>query len=177
MADSSDLWIPFGRLTRAHGIRGELRLSHHNPEEPFPPEIHRVRLRRENGVPRLMTVVRSRPANTGTLLTFTGVGDRNAASELTGAEVEVAAADLPELAVGEFFLHELLGVEAQTESGTELGVVKRIQSNRGQDLICIETSNGELLVPLADETVYALDRVNRRVTLRLPEGLAEGLVE
>ncbi len=173
MSGTPDLWIPFGKLGRAHGVRGELRLVHHNTAEAFPAKVTRVRLCAEGAAPRVVPLARARSVHEGTLVTFEEVTDRDGASALAGVELEVAASDLPPLDEGEFYLFELIGAQAVDEAGEELGRVARIANLRGNDVMALVHEGGELWVPLGDETVQALERAERRVILRLPEGLVE----
>ena len=43
----------------------------------------------------------------------------------------------------------------------------------GTPILQVETSSGELLVPLAEDICTRIDVVGRRIDVRLPEGLAD----
>ena len=167
------VWIPFGRLTRAHGVRGELRLVPHNRDDDFPRGIERVRIEVKSTGPQVVEVERVRSTSGAVLITFGGVEDRNSAAALAGAELCLAKEDLPSLSDGEFYLHELVGLRAVDEDSEDLGIVAAINEVQGRDLIVIVSPHGERLLPLTDDTVQQLDRSGGLATVRVPPGLWE----
>ncbi len=50
-----------------------------------------------------------------------GVGSREAAQALTGGEVRVDRSELPPTAPGEFYWHDLMGLDALSRDGAPLG--------------------------------------------------------
>ena len=50
-APSRGMWIPFGTISRPHGVRGELRVAPFRPEDELPEELGRVRLERGPNTP------------------------------------------------------------------------------------------------------------------------------
>jgi 16S rRNA processing protein RimM len=163
-------FIPVGWLTRPHGVRGEMRWSTQGSELPDE-DIERVQVRPKHGPPRLLTITRLRPERDDWLVTFAEVKDRTAAEELAGAEVHLDSDDLPPPEPGEVYLFELTGAQAVDEAGRVLGTVKGILAGKAQDLIALDTPQGERLLPLAPDTLVKLDRAERRATFRVPEGL------
>jgi ribosomal 30S subunit maturation factor RimM len=64
-----------------------------------------------------------------------------------------------------------------SETPTLLGTVRDVyfpgEGQAGTPLLALDTPNGELLIPLAEDICKRLDVAARRIEVRLPEGLRE----
>ena len=101
---------------------------------------------------------------------FEGVNDRDAAEELRGTILSVPAASRRELEEGEFWLEDLVGLEAVDPDGILLGTVTSIDFGDAQDRIVVTTAEGrEVLVPFVSALVG--DPVDGRLEIRDPGGL------
>lgn len=109
-----------------------------------------------------LEVVSSRPHKGRHLVTFAGVGDRDAAEALTGLVLRAEALDDPD----ELWVHDLVGATV-VAGGVERGVVVGVVDNPASDLL--ELDDGTL-VPVA--FVVELE-AGRRVVVDVPEGLFE----
>jgi 16S rRNA processing protein RimM len=166
-----DRWVPFGTVSRAHGVKGEVRVVPHHAEDDLPETVAHVRLRRGNQV-RELTLTGARTTNDAWLFTFEGITDRDVAQAFSGWAFEVQSAELPPLEEGELYLFELIGAEVVNEAGERLGAGKALIDNgRGQDLLSIDTPAGEKLLPLVPETVVRFERASGRLVVRPIPGL------
>jgi 16S rRNA processing protein RimM len=68
--------------------------------------------------------------------------------------------------------HQLVGLKAIVGQ-EEVGKVIRVDHLPAQDLLAIETSNGEVLVPFVKQIVPTVDIQKAQVVLTPPEGLFE----
>ena len=82
--------------------------------------------------------------------------------------------DLPELPEGEYYVRDLIGMEAVLEDGSRLGVVTDVIQNTAQDIFEVETDEGkQVLIPKVPEFVLNIDPDTRTVTLHLIEGMLD----
>ena len=83
--------VTVGRITKAHGVHGEVAVENHsdNPDRWVPGAVVFGRDGRE------LTVRTVRPHGPRLLVTFEGVEDRTAAERLTGSTLEVPESWLP----------------------------------------------------------------------------------
>ncbi|HEX9760637.1 MAG TPA: ribosome maturation factor RimM [Candidatus Acidoferrales bacterium] len=58
-------------------------------------------------------------------------------------------------------------------SFTSLGVVRDVRLDTGTPLLVVDTSQGELLIPLAEGICTRIDPAARRIEVALPEGLRD----
>jgi 16S rRNA processing protein RimM len=163
-----------GRVAKAHGIGGELAVDVHTdaPDERFSPGAVLSARLRDRSV-RTLTVSAARPHSGRLLVRFDEVPDRTAAEGLRGAQLLVDAADLPPSEdPDEFYDHELEGLAAVLDDGTEIGKVREIARSPGGELLIVDLAEGgEALVPFVREIVPEIDLPGGRVVLTPPEGL------
>lgn len=163
--------VPFvavGRITRAHGIRGEVAvLPLSQVESRFEPGSKLVL----EGLDRTLTVTESKPHRHGLLLRFDEIPDRDQAEALHGRYLFVPASEVPRLPEGEFWPHQLLGCEIVTEGGRSLGSIREIVRTPANDVWVAEGADGEALVPALKDVVAKVDIDARRVVVREIAGL------
>lgn len=100
------------------------------------------------------------------------VTSRDAADELRGQEIYIRAADAAPLDADEFFLHDLVGLAAQTEDGQAIGKVREIlETGAGEILVIARPGQPDALVPIVRDFIAALDIPGGRVVIRPIEGL------
>ncbi|HXF57324.1 MAG TPA: ribosome maturation factor RimM [Actinomycetota bacterium] len=163
-------WVAVGRVTRAHGVKGEVAvLPLSEVEGRFAPGS---RVFVGEGEDRPLTVRKVRGPHRGRLLVFfEEVRTRTAAEELRGAYLFVPAEWAPELPEGAFWAHELVGCEVTTEGGRSLGRVREVIHTPANDVWVAEGEAGEVLVPALREVVASVDLAARRVVVREVPGL------
>jgi 16S rRNA processing protein RimM len=157
-----------------HGLRGELRVRTASGDALR--SGLRVRLLREGDELVLASEIETaRPGREGEWrLRLAGVPDRGAAEALRGATVWARARDLPKLAPGEFYQHQLLGCRVEDAQGRDLGRVRDIWQTGAPDVLVIERdSGGELLVPAAESLLREVDVARGRLVIEIPPGLLD----
>ena len=171
MEQSTDL-VLLGKVTRPHGIRGEVKVYPYSGEPENFLHYSRVLLApEENSVPRPYTIERARVQKNSVLLQLKECLTRNQAEELVNFLLYLPEDELPEPEPGEFYLRELEGKQVVTEQGEILGTVDGILQRGVQDLARVTNGQKEYLIPLVPEFFVALD--NTRVTVSLPPGLLD----
>jgi 16S rRNA processing protein RimM len=159
--------LAVGRITRAHGIRGEVAvLNLSEVKGRFEPGSH---LRLEDG--RTLTVEAARPHGHRLLVKFEEVPDRTVAEALRGQVLLVPAADAPDPVAGSYWVHQVVGLEVVTEKGRRLGHVREVLHNPANDLWVTGGPEGEVLIPALGEVVLEVDVGAGRAVVREIEGL------
>lgn len=124
---------------------------------------------------------------------FEGCGSISEAEKFRGLDVLLPIEQRATLAVGQYFVDDLVGclvfensAEPPSVSSSPcsmatapalLGVVRDVQLTgegvSGTPLLSVDTSAGELLVPLAEDICLRVDTHARRIDVLLPEGLRD----
>ena len=162
-----------GRITGAHGLKGALRFRPDNPDSDTLDEVKRLFLER-GGEPREFRLTAMTPLNAATRrITLEGVADIDAAEALKGAVVMLADEDVPPAKPGEFYYHEAIGCEVFLTDGSRLGAIEEVFSNGAQDIWVVRAGEREVLVPVIEDVVKAMDLPGRRVTIEPIPGLLD----
>lgn len=153
-----------GKLTRPHGLRGELRCV---PETDFPERFEQtdeVEIFSEQVPPRRVAVESARLHQNLVLIKFKGIDRVEEAEPLRGFLVAVSDEETIELEEGEYYHYEIEGLQAFDPDGKSLGVVDEVLSTPAHELYRI----GDLLIPAVPEYVLEVDLDNARIVVRPP---------
>jgi 16S rRNA processing protein RimM len=172
-------FLAVGHLARAHGILGELFVSSltDHPEGTFAPGVV-LRLGDASGLepdPDLppLRVASSRPYREGFIVAFGGVESRSEAEALRGRYLLRPVSELEAPAPGEYWQHELVGLEVVTVEGRRLGTVRVLYELSPADLLEVSDGEKEYLIPFREGIVVEVDVARGRIVIAPPEGLLE----
>ncbi|GAB4100287.1 ribosome maturation factor RimM [Sinomonas halotolerans] len=163
--------LQVARIGKPHGIRGEVTVQvlTDAPEERFVPGAAFIVEPASLGP---LTVRAARWNKDILLLAFREVADRNRAEELRGAKLFVESEALEDGDEDGWYEHELVGLEVQV-GGRAVGKVAALQTMPVQDLLIVDTPQGEVLVPFVEEIVPEVDTERGVVVVTPPPGLFE----
>ena len=162
-----------GRVTGAHGLKGALRLRPDNPDSDSLEQVARVFLESAGQAREFRLTGLTRLNATTRRITLEGVADVNAAEALKGAVVMLAAEDVPAAKPGEFYYYEAIGCEVFLTDGSRLGTIEEIFSTGAHDIWVVRDGEREVLVPVIEDVVKAMDFAARRVTIEPIPGLLD----
>ncbi len=159
--------VVVGRITRAHGIGGEVAVLvlSETPERFAQDAVVYL----EDG--RTLTVERTRPHGARLLVKFREVPDRSAAEALRGRDLVIPESMLPALPEGSWWPHQIEGCEVVTEDGRPLGTVVEVVSNPANDVWVARSDRGETLIPVLREVLVSVDVEGKRIVVREVPGL------
>lgn len=170
-----------GRLVRAHGLKGALRLELYTdePERRFVPGA-RFTLQVPTDSPwhgETLELTELRWYNGHPVAFFEGVADRTAAESLARAIlwIEQDPTELPQ-EEDAWYDHQLAGL-AVIRDGVRIGTVARLEHMPAQDLLVVDVAGTEVLVPFVKAIVPEVDLDAGHVVVTPPGGLFESLDE
>ncbi len=162
-------FLAIGRVTRPHGIRGEVRMELFTD---YPEHVADVPAVYVGSQRRRHEVKRARLHKGRLLLHLKGYDDRDAAEALRGQLVEVAIEDAVPLEVDEYYEFQLVGLRVTTEDGRELGELVEILDTLGaNDVYVVHGLYGEVLLPAIEDVVREVDLDEGRMVVHLLPGL------
>jgi 16S rRNA processing protein RimM len=104
------------------------------------------------------------------LITMDGIRTREEAAELTNLEVFVRTDELPALAEGQYYHHQLIGLKAVLEDGREIGTVSEIMETGANDVYVVTDAAGkETLLPAIDPVILKIDLTAKQIVVKPPE--------
>lgn len=162
-----------GRLGKTHGVKGEL--TFHFTDDVFDRvEADYVFVETEGLlVPFFFEEYRFRNEETA-LVKFEGIDDATRAAQLTGCDVYFPR-ELADSDDGELTWTEIVGFTiADSISGQTVGEVTGVDLSTINTLFEVLTPDGQtVLIPANDELIDDINRQQRCITMRIPEGLLE----
>lgn len=165
-------FLVLGKLRRPHGVQGEIPLELYTQMlELLLPDC--VVFVGDDHQP--YTIEATRWKQDLLLLKFEELNDRTVVSELTNELVYVKTEALPPLSEGDFYLHELIGLQVFEENGLYLGVLAEILETGANDVYLIKNDAGEeTLIPATEEMILEIDPVQKKMIVSRMEWYGEG---
>jgi 16S rRNA processing protein RimM len=171
--------LAVGHVGRPHGTRGEVYVSPltDHPESVFAPGVV-LRAAAEVGeapdpdFPPLR-VESVRPFRAGYLVHFGGVLSRNDAERLLKRYLVLPVEELQELAEGELFHHQLVGMRVRTIRGEAVGEVQEVYDVEPAPLLEVRAEGRTLLIPMTERIVREVNAEEGWMVIDPPEGLLD----
>ena len=189
-------WVLVARILRPRGNRGEVLAELFTDHPSRFSSFEKVYLRRVDDEPRAASlskfwIDRNHPEQG--IFHFAECATIDAAEKLRGHDVLIPLADRVSLPAGRYFVSDLIGCTVfdlpsaapklaspacdMAEAPRVLGTVRDVffpgEGTAGTPLLQVETSAGELLIPLAEDICRSVDVAGRRIDVTLPEGLGD----
>jgi 16S rRNA processing protein RimM len=161
------VFLIIGKLQRTHGVKGEIVMEVMTdfPEKIVPGNIVYIGSKQQT-----YEISSVRPTADKMLISFKGFTDCDQVSILRNQIVSIKTEDANQLPEGEFYHHEIIGMTVVEEDGKLVGTIGEILVTGANDVYIINKENGEeLLLPAIRDAVKSIDRVSRKMVVRLPE--------
>ena len=104
---------------------------------------------------------------------FEDIETEEDADRIIGCEAYLPLSMLPKLEGTQFYFHEVIGFDVLDTRLGNIGKITGINDSGAQSIFEIENNGIEILVPLIDKFIVALDRENKTITLETPDGLVD----
>lgn len=179
-ADPARTQLRVGRLVKAHGLKGALKLELYtdDPDGRFVPGAT-FTLQVPEASPwhgKSVTVREFRWMNSHPVLFLEDVNDRDAAESLVKAILWVDQDGDATAEDDAWFDHQLVGLDV-VRDGERVGRIARVDHLPAQDLLIVQRDGDdtEILVPFVKAIVPEVDVAGGRVIVTPPAGLFEDL--
>jgi 16S rRNA processing protein RimM len=106
------------------------------------------------------------------VLKFAGVDSISDAETLVGSEIQIPRSERAALGNDEFYVSDLIGCIV-TDSNREIGRIKDVQFGSGEAPLLVIEGKKEYLVPFATVYIEKIALEQKRLEMKLPEGLLE----
>jgi 16S rRNA processing protein RimM len=160
--------VAVGRITRAHGVQGELAVLVISEVPGRFADGETVWL--EDG--RTLTVESSRPHKDRLLVRFREVQTREQAEALQRALLVVPESLSPELPEGSWWDHRIVGCVIETDTGRALGTVHDVIHTAANDVwSAVDDGGTETLIPVLRDVILDVDMDAKRIVVREIPGL------
>ena len=177
--DSRKTQLRVGRLTKAHGLKGAIKLELYTdePEKRFVPgAVFSLQVPADSPWHgKTIELTELRWYNSHPVGFFKGIDDRTAAETIIKAIlwVDHDTDQLPE-EPDAWYDHQLTGLTV-VRDGVEVGTVSAVEHLPSQDLLVIKTAQGDVMLPFVKALVPDVDFTAGTMTITPPGGLFEEL--
>ena len=170
--------VTLARILRSRGRIGEVAAEILTDFPQRLTSLREVYLSDGKHSPRRIAVKRCWLHKGQAIFHFEGVDSISAAEVLAGMEIQVPLSERVTLPAGFFFISDLVGCEVwEPGAAAPLGIVRDVrptgEETPGTHLLVVDTPQGELLIPFAQEICTRIEPAARRIEVRLPDGLRE----
>ena len=173
--------VTVAHVLRPHGVRGEVAAE---ILTDFPDRLTRLKSaelwNEKAGAARSVAIRKcwlSHSRGGQAIFHFADCDSVDDAKKLVGLEVQVPLADRVKLPAGSYYVSDLVGCQVREKGGTEIGHVRDVEINgedvAGTPVLVVDSAQGEILIPLAQEICVNVDTLARRIDVVLPEGLLD----
>ena len=167
-------FIVIGKITSAHGIRGEVKVYPLTDDPKRFLSMKDCHISEEDGIPvKETSVEHARIDKTMVIVKLKGCDDRNAAEALRDKYLSVDRAD----AVKDddsFFIVDLIGMTVTDDDRGELGTIREVFETGANFVISVKRKGKkDLLIPFLKAVCYDTDIEAGIMKVKLPEGLYE----
>lgn len=170
MADS---WIVVGTVTSVNPAKRTIRVDAEPQHAHQFEELTRARLRMADGHVRTARVAAVRETEQGILLTLAAGVTRDTVATMRNADVVIAPDEVKARPEGVYVAEDFPGMGVVDATGAAVGTVSDAFATPASFVIEIVTVHGgQLLVPVVDEVVLAIDLAARRITVGDVTGFA-----
>jgi 16S rRNA processing protein RimM len=165
-----------GLIRNAQGIRGEVVVEPlTDAPDAFFASGRRVFVGDASGnvkdKSKTLVVDSARPFKGGLMIKFDTVADRNEAELLRGRYLLAPFEELDPLDEDEVYLHDLLGMKVELDSGQVIGEVTAYYELPQGLTLDVKTQKGSVLVPYRPEVIERTDTAERVVVVKSGVGM------
>ena len=162
-----------GKIVNTQGLQGEMRVLSVTDfaEERFKKGNKLALFDKKDQFVMDVEIASHRKAKNFDIIKFKGMYHINAIEKFRDFSLKVAEEDLSDLEEGEFYYHEIIGLEVY-ENDVLLGTIKEILQPGANDVWVVKRKGKrDLLLPYIPPVVLGIDIEQGRVDVEIPEGL------
>ncbi len=106
-----------------------------------------------------------------------GIANAQEAKTLVGKSIFLPLNLLPKLNEDQFYFHEIIGFKVIDENKGEIGLIDKVLEYPHSSLLSIVVNEKEVLIPINDETIVKVNKKEKTLKVKTPEGLIELYLE
>jgi 16S rRNA processing protein RimM len=161
----ADVRLVVGRVIGAHGVHGDLKVRLTTDDPDHLGSVRGFYLGDEQSPRRLLAYRHSAGV---AIVRLKGIATPEAGTEYRGRPLKIAGSDARPLQPGEFYLYQLIGLNAVDETGQLVGVVTDVIETGAHDVLVLSPpdSGKDILLPNHPEVILDVDPAAGKMTVR-----------
>ena len=171
LSNDEPVFVIIGKFRRPHGLKGEIVMT---VLIDFPELIHQGKMIYVGERHHPYEVRSTRWHGGDLLVALEGLPDRTSVEIYRNIMVYMKADDIPELPEGEYYIHQLVGLEVITDQGQILGKIKEILVTGANDVYLVESEGGkDILLPAIEQVVLDINHDQGKILVHILPGLLD----
>ncbi|MCJ7432091.1 MAG: ribosome maturation factor RimM [Anaerolineales bacterium] len=163
------VYLVVGFLRRPHGVAGEIIMD---VLTEFPERLKAGRKLFAGEKHQPITLTSSRAHANGLLVKLKGFNTPEEVGQFRNQRVYVKTADEPALPEGQYYHHQLIGLQVVDENDNPLGELTEVLVTGANDVYVVKDASGrELLLPAIPPVILDVELGRRLMRVHLLEGL------
>jgi 16S rRNA processing protein RimM len=171
MNTPSEIYLVVGEILKPWGYHGEVKVK---IITDFPNRLVKHKTVYLGEQARAFQVERARLHSGYAILKLAGYDTAEAVAKLRGELVRIPADQAAKLKKGQYFHHQIIGLDVVTAEGDPVGTVAEILETGANDVYVVRTpTGGEVLIPAIKSVIQKIDLDTHTLTVQLLPGLIE----
>ncbi len=170
--DAFQDYFYLGLITKTHGYYGKV-VAFIDADDPAAYENMEMMFLNIHGTLVPYFIEERSLKNNKLILKLQDITTEEQASELVKKEIFLPLSALPKLSGNKFYYHEVKGYTVTDEAFGTVGVIEDILDYPAQAVMQVFHMGKEVLIPVNDAVILKLDRKNKSILIKAPEGLLD----
>lgn len=162
--NNQDNWIVIARFGRPHGVKGFVTVhSFTEPRDNVLKYVDWHAFIHNKWQP--IKLLHAEVQNKSIIVQIEGYPDRELAAHLTNVEIAVQREQLKKLEPGEYYWHQLIGMDVINQQGEAFGKVTEIIPTGSNDVLVVMGNKKHLIPYLPGQFILDIDTGQQRITV------------
>ncbi|WP_139958543.1 ribosome maturation factor RimM [Flavicella sediminum] len=162
-----------GKIVRKHSFKGEVVIKLDTDEPELYQEMESVFVELGNNLIPFFIEESLLQKGNQLRIRFENIENEADADTILKAGIYLPLTMLPKLSGKKFYFHEIIGFQVEDEKHGNIGEITGVNDTTAQPLFEVEYGATQILIPMLDEFIQKVDRENKIMFLKTPEGLIE----
>jgi 16S rRNA processing protein RimM len=165
--------LEIGKIIRPHGLGGRMKVLSYLESQDILDGLREVYVGRRIREGAIFDLDDVQKGQESFVLKLRGIEDKDAADKMVGSFVWLPSVTTKKLPDGEYYWHEIIGLQVVTEDGQPLGTIESVFPTGSNDVYVCRKDKKEILLPAVEDVVRKVDTDRRIMVVRLLKGLTE----
>jgi len=161
-----------GLITKTHGYDGKV-VAFIDADDPTAYEAMEMVFLNIHGSPVPYFIEERSLKNNKLIVKFQDISTADEAAGLVKTELYLSLSALPKLSGNKFYYHEVKGFMVTDEAFGPVGAIEEILDYPAQAVMQVFHEGKEVLIPINDAVILKLDRKNKSILIKAPDGLLD----
>jgi len=162
-----------GKVVRKHSFKGEVVIKLDTDEPELYADMDAVFINVGNNLIPFFIEKSLLQKGNQLRVKFEDFTTEEDANTILKSEVYLPLDLLPKLTGTKFYYHEVIGFAIEDVNYGNVGTLIGINDETAQPLFEIKNGEKEILIPMIDDFIKKIDRLNKKISVETPEGLIE----